>query len=43
MEDFSVDQEKESPIINNPLSTSLQASGNKIFEYIILFNLIFPE
>lgn len=24
---FSVDQEHESPILNNPLSSSLQASG----------------
>lgn len=24
---FSVDQENESPILNNPLSSSLQASG----------------
>lgn len=27
IEDFSVDQEKEPPILNNPLSSSLQTSG----------------
>lgn len=36
---FSVDQENGSPILNNPLSSSLQASG-KIFIYLnINFNI----
>lgn len=30
---FSVDRENESPILNNPLSSSLQASG-KYYKYI---------
>lgn len=28
---FSVDQDSESPILNNPLSSSLQASGKTLF------------
>lgn len=32
---FSVDQENESPILNNPLSSSLQASG-KYYSYSVL-------
>lgn len=30
---FSVDQDSESPILNNPLSSSLQASGKILFIY----------
>jgi len=33
---FSVDRENESPILNNPLSSSLQASGKLILLYYVL-------
>lgn len=38
---FSVDRDNESPILNNPLSSSLQASGK--YYLCILYNICILE